>query len=80
MNPHLLLEITSGNALTNIKCNKCDKELANKTEFTQLKKRENRQNVPGCINIPRGTCVFGEDKCWIRHNTTVKDDQIMISK
>ena len=39
------------------------------------KKQEHRQSVPACVNKSQGTCVFGEEKCWFRHNTTDENNQ-----
>ena len=58
-----------------IKCNKCDKEFGNKPEFMRHKKQEHRQSVPACVNETQGTCVFGEEKCWFRHNNKDGNNQ-----
>ena len=58
-----------------IKCNKCDTEFENKPEFMRHKKQEHRQSVPACVNETHGTCVFGEEKCWFRHNNKDENNQ-----
>ena len=57
-------------------CTKCDKEFTYKHEFMHHKKDEHRHSVPVCKNQAQGTCVFGEYKCWFRHNTEEEKDEL----
>ena len=51
----------------NYKCSQCEKVFKCQSELLRHKKQEHTDHVPLCKNSKKGTCRFGNLKCWFIH-------------
>ena len=57
-----------------LKCRTCDKEFKTLSDCLQHKKKEHAILVSFCKNEAEGTCKFGKDRCWFKHNKEKKEN------
>ena len=57
----------SGTKSTDFTCRICDKTYSHITDFMRHRRCAHYHMVPQCFNMYQGTCVFGEEKCWFKH-------------
>ena len=54
-----------------IKCNLCDNTFENKRDLMIHKKEDHTEKIELCWHYSKGTCPYGEDKCWFIHEKEV---------
>ena len=54
-----------------IKCNLCDNTFENKRDLMIHKKEDHTEKIELCWHYSKGTCPYGEDKCWFIHDKEV---------
>ena len=52
-------------------CKFCDTYFQSKTELMRHYKQVHSETVSTCWNYSLGTCVFGDQACWFRHDESV---------
>jgi hypothetical protein len=57
----------SGTKSTDFTCRICDKTYSHIINFMRHISCAHYHMVPQCFNMNQGTCVFGEEKCWFKH-------------
>ena len=56
-----------------MKCNICDKNFANKSEYHIHRKQTHRSLVTACWNE---NCKYGDKSCWFIHGEQIQSDNI----
>ena len=54
-------------AFDDFDCNLCDEEFKLQSEFLKHRKMNHEDKVPACKNFKAGNCVFGNEKCYFKH-------------
>jgi predicted site-specific integrase-resolvase len=47
---------------------KCEKVFQNQSEYIKHKKKNHAKLVKLCNKFTNGTCNYGNERCWFRHN------------
>ena len=50
------------------KCSWCDEVFTVQSDFLFHKKKKHIQFVPICKNLNAGSCIYGKELCWFKHN------------
>ena len=56
--------------MANFKCKICQNVSETQNELHYQEKREHARSIPQCRNASKGTCFYGDEKCWFQHNET----------
>ena len=59
-----------------IKYNICGQIFQGKSSFMKHRKKYHSKNVPKCRTLQNGTCQYGSEKCWFKHNDLLINDEI----
>ena len=59
-----------------IKCNICGQIFQGKSSFMKHRKKYHIKNVPKCRSLQNGTCQYGSENCWFKHNDLLINDEI----
>ena len=62
-----------------IKCNFCEKQFTNLSEFLTQRKKYQKQIVPICRNLQNRKCGYTNENCWFIHNEN-KDNEVEIEE
>ena len=53
----------------NFKCNVCEEEFKDRSDFMKHKKKNHPENNLTCQNFVRDKCQRSEDSCWFQHRS-----------
>ena len=56
---------------TYFSCNLCDKTFESRANLMKHQKIEHEDTVNTCNHAKKGTCHFGSENCWFRHDEPV---------
>ena len=64
------------NKSENLKCNHCEQIFFTIRELMKHKKERHMEMISTCWNFTLGNCEFNDEKCWFKHSSTEKSDEI----
>ena len=56
---------------TYFSCNLCDKTFESRANLLKHQKIEHEDTVNTCNHAKKGTCHFGSENCWFKHDEQV---------
>ena len=54
------------------KCNTCELDFNCRPDYQKHRKHKHIEMVSNCKHEIKGECVYGEDKCWFKHQSKSK--------